>query len=59
ACDNGAANQPVATAYGPGICTTACTFAPYCGDDRTQSQFGEQCDGQANCDAMCKIEMPH
>ena len=58
-CDNGAANQPVATAYGPGICTTACTFAPYCGDGRTQSQFGEQCDGQANCDAMCKIEMPH
>jgi fibro-slime domain-containing protein len=58
ACDNGANNVPVATAYGPGVCTTACTFAPYCGDGRVQSQFGEQCDSTATCNAMCKIMLP-
>jgi len=57
-CDDGSKNVPVATAYGPGVCTTACDFAPYCGDGRTQTQFGEQCDGQSNCSPMCTIEVP-
>ena len=46
-CDNGPANSP--TAYGPGQCTAACTTAPYCGDGVVEPQFGEQCDGGANC----------
>ena len=58
-CDFGAADVPVATAYGPGICTTACLFAPYCGDGRVESQFGEQCDGTASCSATCQIVLPH
>ncbi len=55
-CDNGAANKSTATAYGPGICTTSCTWAPYCGDGRTETQFGEQCDGQSDCNSMCKLQ---
>ncbi len=57
-CDNGSADVPVATAYGPGICTTACKFAPRCGDGKTDAQFGEQCDGQANCAANCQLMGP-
>jgi hypothetical protein len=45
----------VATGYGAGICLTTCKFAPYCGDHVTQTNFGEQCDGQSNCNAMCEI----
>ena len=55
-CDDGSANVSTATAYGPGVCTTSCTFAPYCGDGRTETQFGEQCDGQSNCNSMCKLQ---
>ncbi|MFO0738411.1 MAG: DUF4215 domain-containing protein [Labilithrix sp.] len=57
-CDNGGSNQPVNTAYGPGICTQACTFAPYCGDGRIQSNKGEQCDSTASCDSACKLTGP-
>jgi fibro-slime domain-containing protein len=57
-CDNGSNNQPLSSAYGPGICTIACAFAPYCGDGRIQSQFGEQCDGTASCDAQCHTVVP-
>jgi hypothetical protein len=48
-----------ATAYGPNLCTNLCTIAPYCGDGRIQTQFGEQCDGSPNCTAMCKYYMAH
>ncbi len=58
-CDNGSKNAPLATAYGTGVCTTACTFAPYCGDRRVESQFGEQCDGTAECNAYCQVTVPH
>ena len=47
-CDSGSANVPPATAYGPGVCTTNCKLAPYCGDAQVQSQFGEQCDDGTN-----------
>jgi fibro-slime domain-containing protein len=29
-CDNGSMNQPVASAYGKGVCTVVCKPAPYC-----------------------------
>ena len=48
----------VATAYGTGICTTGCVFAPYCGDGRVQTQYGEQCDGTTSCDSSCKTLIP-
>jgi fibro-slime domain-containing protein len=61
-CDDGANNQPAATAYGFGLCTTSCTPAPYCGDGVTQAADGEQCDDGANngaagdkCDGACKL----
>lgn len=57
-CDNAESNQPVASAYGPGICTQACTFAPFCGDGRIQSSHGEQCDSTPACDAACKVSGP-
>jgi fibro-slime domain-containing protein len=47
-CDNGTKNQPPATAYGAGVCTTSCTLAPYCGDDVVQTPNGEQCDNGSN-----------
>jgi hypothetical protein len=47
-------NKPANTAYGVGICTTQCNFAPFCGDGRIQSQFGEQCEGNDRC-ALCKF----
>jgi fibro-slime domain-containing protein len=53
-CDNGASNVPTATAYGAAVCTTACVPAPFCGDGIVQAQFGEQCDGTANCNAACQ-----
>jgi len=43
-CDNGADNSD--TAYGG--CTTTCVFGPYCGDGKTDSSFGEQCDDGVN-----------
>jgi fibro-slime domain-containing protein len=52
-CDNGSKNVSVQTAYGAGICTTACTPAPFCGDGIVEPQFGEQCDGTANCNSSC------
>ena len=52
-CDNGANNVAAASAYGQGVCTDACNNAPYCGDGIVQPQFGEQCDGTANCDSKC------
>jgi hypothetical protein len=54
-CDFGAANVSAATAYGPGLCTGFCTWAPFCGDGRVQTQYGEQCDGGANCSATCQV----
>jgi fibro-slime domain-containing protein len=54
-CDNGANNVAGPTAYGAGVCTTACTAAPRCGDGIVQAQFGEQCDGTANCNSLCKM----
>jgi fibro-slime domain-containing protein len=48
ACDQGASNKPLATAYGSGVCTTTCALAPYCGDAIPQKQFGEQCDNGTN-----------
>ena len=54
-CDNGPNNVSPATAYGPGVCTTACAFAPRCGDGYVQPQFGEQCDGSSNCNQNCKL----
>jgi len=53
-CDFGVANVSLASAYGSGVCTSVCTWAPYCGDGRVQSQFSEECDGDANCNALCK-----
>jgi hypothetical protein len=61
ACDQGAMNQPAATAYGANVCTTACTAAPYCGDAIVQTQGGEQCDNGVNdgsygtCEPNCKL----
>jgi hypothetical protein len=54
-CDFGAANVSSATAYGPGLCTSFCAWAPFCGDGRVQTQYGEQCDGGANCSATCQV----
>jgi hypothetical protein len=48
----------VAGAYGPGVCLVTCMPAPYCGDGIVQTQFGEQCDGGALCDATCKTIVP-
>ena len=53
-CDAKDQNKPVNNAYGVGICTTACTYAPFCGDARIQSQFGEQCEGNERC-LQCKF----
>jgi fibro-slime domain-containing protein len=47
-CDNGPNNVATATAYGPGICTAACTPAPSCGDAVIDTQHGEQCDDGTN-----------
>ena len=49
--------QPVAVARrtAQGICTTACTAAPYCGDGIVQAQFGEQCDSTPGCSAQCQL----
>jgi hypothetical protein len=47
-----------ATAYGASVCTTACTWAPYCGDGRVQAQFGEVCDGGSSCDLTCHAIVP-
>ena len=49
-CDRGDANE--ADPYGPGRCTTNCETAPMCGDGRTQSRYGEECDGQLPPSAM-------
>src|SRR5262249_50730231 len=45
-CDKGAQNS--ANAYGPMMCTTACTVAPYCGDHKVDGQFNETCDDGMN-----------
>ena len=50
-----------ATAYGAGVCTTACAPAPYCGDGVPQAAFGEQCDDGKNngsygtCNPNCTL----
>jgi fibro-slime domain-containing protein len=55
-CDNGKTNNvPLGSAYGKNICTAICSVAPFCGDGRVQTQFGEQCDGDANCNGSCKL----
>jgi fibro-slime domain-containing protein len=43
-CDNGPDNAE--GAYGG--CTTECTLGPFCGDSKTDTQFGEQCDDGDN-----------
>jgi cysteine-rich repeat protein len=62
-CDNGANNvDPASMPYGPGICTTACRLAPYCGDGILQSP-PEQCDygtagntgSYGGCNADCTL----
>ncbi|HKQ71687.1 MAG TPA: DUF4215 domain-containing protein [Polyangiaceae bacterium] len=56
ACDNGkAGNVALSNAYGKNVCTAVCSAAPYCGDGRVQAQFGEQCDGDADCDGSCRL----
>ncbi len=57
-CDSGNGNVSYATAYGSGICTTVCQWAPFCGDGRVQSASGEQCDGNTGCDSRCKWSVP-
>jgi fibro-slime domain-containing protein len=57
-CDNGMNNVVPAAAYGSGMCTTACVAAPYCGDGIVEAQFGEQCDGTADCNSMCRFLVP-
>jgi len=52
-CDNGVTNVAPATAYGVGVCSSLCRYAPFCGDGRVQSQFGEECDGSDDCDPSC------
>ena len=46
-------NQP--NPYGPGKCTKTCAIAPYCGDGRIQTAFGEICDSTPGCDSMCQM----
>jgi fibro-slime domain-containing protein len=53
-CDNGTNNVVPVAAYGMGVCTSACMPASYCGDGIVEPQFGEQCDGTAGCNAMCR-----
>jgi fibro-slime domain-containing protein len=62
-CDKGANDVPaVDNPYGPGLCTTDCTIAPYCGDGIWQSAK-EQCDygtanntgGYGGCNADCTL----
>ena len=55
-CDNGKANVPSATAYGPNLCTNFCKVAPFCGDGVIQEQWNEQCDGGPHCTADCLIK---
>ena len=43
-CDDGPNNSD--TAYGG--CSTQCTIGPYCGDGKTDTDFGEQCDDGVN-----------
>jgi fibro-slime domain-containing protein len=57
-CDNGTKNVAVATAYGVNVCTTACRAAPFCGDGRVQSQFGEECEGNVQCNSSCQSTVP-
>jgi hypothetical protein len=45
-CDLGEAN--VTDGYGPGLCTTACFPAPYCGDRSVDVAKGETCDDGVN-----------
>jgi len=50
-------NVAVKTAYGTGVCTTACLAAPFCGDGRVQSNFGEDCEGNDLC-SDCQSTVP-
>ena len=62
ACDDGVNNGQYATSTGGRQCMPDCTsFAPYCGDNILQPQFGEQCDDGNNtsddgCSSACQIE---
>jgi len=55
-CDRGDENE--ADPYGPGRCTMNCEDGPMCGDGRTQARFGEECDGQAQCNGQCRVYIP-
>lgn len=48
-CDLGPMNVAIASAYGSNVCTKACKAAPFCGDGKVQSTFGEECEGNNNC----------
>ena len=52
-CDLGGANE--GNPYGMGKCSTLCTPAPYCGDGRIQTTFGEACDSTVGCSGVCQI----
>jgi fibro-slime domain-containing protein len=54
-CDQGASNVPASSAYGAGVCTTACAAAPRCGDHRVDTAFGEECDGSPGCTTSCVL----
>ena len=58
ACDDGAKNVALATAYGRAVRTSVCTKAPYCGDGHVQASF-EDCDGSLNCSTNCTAGVPH
>ena len=57
-CDNGPGNVPASSAYGTGLCTVICQWAPFCGDGWVQGAFGEQCDGSSGCSSSCKWSNP-
>jgi fibro-slime domain-containing protein len=50
--DNGA--EP----YGEDQCTASCRTAPYCGDGRIQTGFGEECDSTPGCGNDCERVIP-
>jgi fibro-slime domain-containing protein len=56
-CDDGANNSDSAC----GACTSDCKFGPRCGDGKTQTDCGEECDDGVNiggynqCDVGCKL----
>jgi hypothetical protein len=62
-CDNGSGNVS-SSSYGPGLCTTRCWPAPYCGDGVVDVEHGEGCDDGKNtglagsCKTDCSAYIP-